>query len=214
MTPTSSTGSAAGSELYGTSLFNSVDSLTLTPSPKNASRKQPFADSADPEAQPLSSQQQTSYASLDLSPTKSLSSQIHSKSYLSLAGGNYESPTKPKPGTTPSAYNLSSLNSGTPPKATRTQSTDTQLWDSLGFSSDSPFPTKPPIPTQTPFSAVLCIVILGMANILPWLAFISCADYFSVIFPTANTSFVFPLLYMTLMALGTIFTTVFGRAKT
>jgi hypothetical protein len=58
---------------------------------------------------------------------------------------------------------------------------------------------------------VLCIVILGMANILPWLAFISCADYFSVIFPTANTSFVFPLLYMTLMALGTIFTTVFGR---
>ncbi|GMH84728.1 hypothetical protein TL16_g10009 [Triparma laevis f. inornata] len=59
--------------------------------------------------------------------------------------------------------------------------------------------------------SLLCLVVLGMSNVVPWLAFISCGDYFTFLFPTRNTGFIFPVLNMTLLTFGTILTTFYGR---
>ena len=57
-----------------------------------------------------------------------------------------------------------------------------------------------------------CIVILGMSNVVPWLSFISCGDYFESLFPKRQTQFIFPVLNMSLLTAGTIATTFYGRS--
>ncbi|GMI05851.1 hypothetical protein TrRE_jg12405 [Triparma retinervis] len=55
------------------------------------------------------------------------------------------------------------------------------------------------------------VLLLGSANVVPWLAYISVSDYWNAAFPNKQTSFIFPVLNMSLLAIGTIMTTLGGR---
>ncbi len=60
--------------------------------------------------------------------------------------------------------------------------------------------------------ALICTLLLGAANVTPWLAFISTTTFFSQLFPEAQTSFVFPVLNMSLLVFGTVITALYGRS--
>ncbi|GMH52127.1 hypothetical protein TrST_g4230 [Triparma strigata] len=72
--------------------------------------------------------------------------------------------------------------------------------------------SKPFLLVHSKSVSLLCLIVLGMSNVVPWLAFISCGDYFTYLFPTRSTGFIFPVLNMSLLTAGTILTTFQGRA--
>ena len=86
--------------------------------------------------------------------------------------------------------------------------------------SKTPPPTAFLLPSHTASSVSLLssrgislnlVLLLGSANVVPWLAYISVSDYWNAAFPNKQTSFIFPVLNMSLLAIGTIMTTLGGR---
>lgn len=59
--------------------------------------------------------------------------------------------------------------------------------------------------------ALNLVLLLGSANVVPWSAYISVSDYWNATFPDEQLNFVFPVLNMSLLAVGTVLTTLGGR---
>mmetsp|Transcript_14875 Transcript_14875/g.30599 ORF Transcript_14875/g.30599 Transcript_14875/m.30599 type:complete len:526 (+) Transcript_14875:72-1649(+) len=119
----------------------------------------------------------------------------------------------PKPPLHPSKSNYGSTSGSTSPGAASiynpllkvTQARDTFVT-----------PTKIPPVSNSKMNhskrlALNLVLLLGSANVVPWSAYISVSDYWNTTFPDKQLNFVFPVLNMSLLAVGTVLTTLGGR---